>query len=156
VDEQVRTALAEEKVVSDAERDALIDRQWELRDLRDSAYAVIAESRLPDSWQEGLRERFSLREDRTPTPELDVVDDIDDDGSVTKPAADKLRESVEAEIKKERRRLAEVAPTRVRGQGPAELKEGEEADEQPAGEPGFHRSLLQEAGIDFDKAYAGV
>lgn len=157
ISEAVSKAIAEEKLASDAERDAVIDRQWELRDLRDSAHKLIAESRLPDTWQEGLRDRFTLREDRTPTPELDVVDDIDADGNVTKSAADKLTEAVEEACKVERRRLAEVAPTRVRGQGPASLKEGEEGESsEPQGEPGFHRALLQEAGIDYDKAYAGL
>jgi hypothetical protein len=156
VEGRVRAALAEEKVLADAERDAVIDRQWELRDLRDRADRLIAESRLPDSWQDGLRKRFSLREDRSPTSDLDVVDDVDAEGNVVKTAAEKLTEAVSEAIKTERHRLAEVAPTRVRNQGPAELKEGEEGDVPPPADSGFHRSLLQEAGIDIDKAYAGI
>lgn len=157
IDQRVQEALQEETLVQHAERDAVIDRQWELRDLRDAAHRQIAESRLPDTWQESLRERFSLREDRTPTTDLDVVDDIDDTGAITKTAAAKLSEAVDAACRADRKRLAEVAPTRVRGQGPGSLKEGEEADpEEPKGEAGFHRTLLAEAGIDYDKAYAPV
>jgi hypothetical protein len=156
IDERVRTALAEEKAVSDAERDAVIDRQWELRDLRDQAHQMIAESRLPESWQDGLRRRFDLRTDRTPTPELDVVDEIDAEGQTVKPAAEVLAEAVTEALKSERRRLAEVAPTRVRGQGPTSLKEGEEEGEESPPLDGFHRQLLQEAGVDYDKAYAGI
>jgi hypothetical protein len=158
IDERVRGALAEEKAVADAERDAVIDRQWELRDLRDSAHRLIAESRLPDSWQEALRHRFALKPDRSPTPELDVVDEIDGEGQVVKTAAQRIEEAVAEAIAEDRRRLAEVAPTRVRGQGPTSVKEGEEGGEELAesGEPGFHRQLLQEAGIDYEKAYAGI
>lgn len=157
IDSRVENALREESLAQQAERDAVIDRQWELRDLRDEAHGMITESRLPESWQEGLRARFTLREDRTPTPELDVVDDIDDEGTVTKAAADKLREAVEEACKVERQRLAEVAPTRVRGQGPGSLKEGEEAGaDEKRTDNGFDRALLSEAGIDFDKAYEGV
>jgi hypothetical protein len=155
--ESVLRTLSEDRAMADAERDAVIDRQWELRDLRDSAFRLITESRLPDSWQEGLRERFTLREDRTPMPELDVVDDIDSSGVVVKAAAAKLQESVLEACKKERQRLAEVAPTRVRGQGLSHLAEGDgEENQEKQGEPGFHRTLLAEAGIDYDKAYADL
>lgn len=158
IDARVRTALSEDRALANAERDAVIDRQWELRDLRDSAHQLIAESRLPESWQENLKARFALREDRSPTPDLDVVDDIDGDGAVTKSAAEKLREAVEGACKEERRKLAEVAPTRVRGQGAGSVQEGEDGDKSdlPPGELGYHRTLLAEAGIDFDKAYEGV
>lgn len=153
----IQEALAAERELQEAERDALINRQWELRDLRDEAHALIAESRLPDGWQEGLKSRFTLRPDRTPTAELDVVDDIDGEGKVTKSASQKLQEAVLEACKVERRRLAEVAPTRVRGQGASQLNEGDgEEQGEPSGEPGFHRTLLAEAGIDYDKAYEGI
>jgi hypothetical protein len=156
IDARVQEALQDERIVQEAERDAVMDRQWELRDLRDTAYKMIAESKLPDTWREGLQERFTLREDRTPTAELDVVDDIDAEGKVTKTATEKLRESVETACNAERRRLAEVAPTRVRGQGPGALKEGENADagNQPAAETPYWKTVLSEASINPDTAFA--
>lgn len=156
ITECVQHALSEEKALSDAERDAVIDRQWELRDMRDAAHVMITESKLPDTWQEGLRNKFTLREDRTPMPDLDVVDDYDEDGAVTKSALDKLREAVTEACTQERRRLAEVAPTRVRGQGASTGKDGEAAPEGAQAEPGLHRTMLAEAGIDPDKVWDAV
>jgi hypothetical protein len=153
----VQEALTDERSLQEAERDAVIDRQWELRDLRDEASTIITESKLPSTWQEGLRERFTLDAARRPTAELDLVDDIDQAGKVTKSAKEKLTEALNEAIKKDRRRLAEVAPTRVRGQGLSQLQEGDgEADDQVDVEPGYHRTLLAEAGIDYDKAYEGI
>lgn len=148
-----------ETIRSEAKADA--DRVFEIHALRDEAHGLIAESRLPDSWQRGLEERFSI-EDRKPTAALDVVDDVDDDGKVTKPAVEKLRESVQAEIARERERLAEVSPTRVRHQGPKadgdkELKEGEDKDKkdpEKQGEQPYYAQVLREAGVDPEKAYA--
>lgn len=156
INQCVQESLETERTLSNAERDAIIDRQWALRDMRDTAHKLIAESRLPDGWQAELRTRFDLREDRSPTSDLDLVDDIDADGKVTKTASDKLQEAVEDACKQKRRQLAEVAPTRVRGQGASQLQEGDGELDEPVGEPGLHRSLLQEAGIDIDKAYAGI
>lgn len=157
VDGRVATALSEDKAASDAERDAVINRRLELRDLSDTAKSIISESKLPETWQAGLLSRFQLREGRTPTPELDVVAELDDKGTVTKTAEERLTEAVNAAIEAERTKLREVAPTRVRGQGPTTLKEGEEAKpatEQAAGEQPLWRTFLAEAGVDSDKAYA--
>jgi hypothetical protein len=108
--------------------------------------------------------RFSLVEGQ-PTPALDVTDDVDESGEVTKTAATKLREAVEADIARERERLAEVSPTRVRNQGasqtppageqPKKLAEGtdktEAEDEGPQSE---WAQFLEEAGVDPKRAYA--
>lgn len=157
----VEAKLDEERDIIRAEAKADAQRQIDLRDLRDAAHAQIEESasRLPESWRKDLKAKFTLSEG-TATPALDVVDDVDDDGAVTKPAAEKLREAVEAEVKRESDRLAEIRPTRVRDQGPkpegnkpeGELKEG---DEKPAGaEKTGWGQFLQEAGIDPNEAYA--
>jgi hypothetical protein len=154
---QVSQTLASERELIEAEQAALRDRDWELRDLQDHASTLITESRLPDTWQDGLRARFSLNESRQPSADLDVVADLDADGNVTKTAVEKLTEAVNAAIKTDRKRLAEVAPTRVRGQGLSQLQEGDgEESDEPKGEPGFHRQLLQEAGINYDEAYKGL
>jgi hypothetical protein len=154
----IATALQEERAADTAERDAVIDRQWELRDLRDIAHNVISEARIPGTWKADLKERFNLDADRKPTRDLDVVDDIDDDGAITKTAAAKLTEAVKEACKKEQHRLAEVSTTRVYGQGSGKrLEEGEDGENtETKGDPGFHTTLLQEAGIDLDKAYAGI
>lgn len=156
INSTVQEALAQERELQEAERDAVMNRQWELRDLRDQAHKLIEESRLPDGWQEGLKQRFNLRADRMPMAELDVVDEIDATGNVTKTASEKLQEAVVDACKVERKRLAEVAPTRVRGQGLSQLQEGDGEADEPHGEPGFHRTLLQEAGINLDTAYEGI
>lgn len=155
IDARVEEALSAEREIASAERDAHIARQWELRDLSDTARKLITESKLPDTWQESLSTRFSLREDRTPTPELDVVDDVDDDGKLTKSAAEKLRESVTTAIDTERAKLREVAPTRVRGQGAAQPKEGEEAvQKSQSTEKPYYAQILEEAGVNVEQAYA--
>lgn len=160
IDARVATALSEEKTTSDAERDAVIARQWELRDLRDAAAGLIRESKLPEKWQTALNARFTLREDRSPTPDLDVVDELDEAGTVTKPAIERLREAVTEAIDAEREKLREVAPTRVRGQGATALKEGEElqggGETTPPGEQPYWKTMLQESGVDPDKAYAAA
>lgn len=123
-----------------------------LRDLRDEAHKLIRESRLPESWQRGLAQKFELVEGR-PTEALNVLDQTDDDGNVVKTAGQRLRESVEVEISHERDRLAEVAPTRVRNQGPSSPEGGEGEGEHKAADTGWGR-FLTEAGIDPDTAYA--
>lgn len=156
----IEAKLEEERGVIRSEAKAESDRVFELHDLRDEASKLIRESRLPESWQADLEDRFAIK-DRKPTPALDVVDDVDDEGAVTKTATEKLRESVQAEIARERERLAEVSPTRVRSQGPKaegskELKEGEKQPEteEKQGEQPYYAQVLREAGVDPDKAYA--
>lgn len=157
IDGRVATAISEEKAANDAERDAVINRRLELRDLADTAKSLISESKLPEGvWQDGLHARFALTEGRTPTPELDVVAELDADGAVTKTAAERLTEAVTAAIESEREKLREVAPTRVRGQGPTTLKEGEEPKptDKGTGEQPLWRTMLSEANVDPDKAFA--
>ena len=160
----VEAKVDEERDSIRAEAKAESERAIELRDFKDEAHKLISESKLPESWQTPLFEKFNLVEG-TATADLDVVDDVDDDGEVKKPAIEKLRESVEEQIAAERKRLAEVSPTRVRNQGPkaekpstpeAEIKESEDKD-PPAkkiGEGSMYRELLESAGVDVDAAYA--
>lgn len=152
VEERVRSlveaAVADERELIRAEAKADADRQLELRDFRDAAHKRIQEAKLPEAFATSVRKRFELSEDG-PTPELDVVDDVDDEGQVTRKAADKLQEAVDGAIQDQRDLLAAANPTRVSGQGlsaPAKRGEGEEEPKRGAGT--LYGSVLQEAGVD--------
>jgi hypothetical protein len=155
----VEAKLEEERGSIRADAKADVDRAFQLASFERTAHSLIAESKLPESWQADLRARFSLVEN-APTDGLDVKDDVAEDGTVAKPALDKLRESVEAEITKERERLREASATRVRSSAPvviAESKDGEKPDgeKQPKGDQPYWSQILRESGVqDPDTAYA--
>jgi hypothetical protein len=133
--EMIEAGLADEREMMAAEADAAARRMLEVRDLRDKAHAVIAESKLPEPFQAVVRRQFDLYEGETPTPGLDVLADVDDDGAVVKSAEDKLVEAVEAAIKEQRELYAVANPTRVRGQGPGtEIREAADEDGKPSTE----------------------
>jgi hypothetical protein len=160
------TSLVEAKL--EQERDSIraearsdVDRAFELARFERTAHGLIAESKLPESWQSDLKARFSLTENR-PTDALDVEDETDEDGKVVKPAIDALRESVEAAIEHERSRLREASGTRVRStahklaeaasSAPAEKQDG---GDKPAGPTPYWATILSEAGVqDPTSAYA--
>jgi len=162
VEAQVKTlveaAVADERELIRAEARADADRKLDLRDMRDAAHKQISESRLPEAFADRAKALFELGEEG-PTPALDVVDDVDDDGKVTKKAEDKLTEAVAEVIEDQRTLLAAANPTRVRGQGvgaPAKKGEGEggDGDEGPKkGEGTLWGAVLQEAGVDPAKAW---
>jgi hypothetical protein len=153
----VEAAVAKERDLIRAEAEAASDRKVDLRDFREEAHRIIAEAKLPDSWKASLRSRFDLTEGGQPTPALDVIDQVDDDGNVTKSARQVLREAVAEAVAEQRKLLMEARPTRVTGQGPAKPTGGEqegEADKKYDGT--LTASLLQEAGIDPETAWAKV
>ena len=160
VDERVRAlveaAVADERELIRAEARADADRQLDLRDMRDAAHRQIAEARLPSSFAERATALFEIT-DNGPTPALDVVDDVDDDGAVTKTAEVKLRESVAAVIEDQRSLVASLNPTRVRGQGigaPVKPGDSDGGGEPPKkGEGTLWGAVLQEAGVDPSKAW---
>ena len=159
VDERTRSlvesAVADERELIRAEAKADADRQLSLRDMRDEAHRQIAEAKLPDVFAARARSQFDLTE-HGPTGPLDVVDDVDDDGKVTKPARDKLQEAVDAAIQDQRELLAAARPTRVTGQGPgapAKRGDGENGEEPKKGEGTLYGSMLQEAGVDPSTAW---
>lgn len=150
VDSIVETRLRESQDEVRAEAKAEADRQVQLRDMRDQAAGLIEATDLPDSWKNNLKAEYTLIEGK-PTSGLDQHDEVDDEGEVTKSAADFLTESVDASIEKQKTLLAEAAPTRIEGQGSGE-GDGEAADAPT--EPRFYAEFLQEAGIkDPDKAW---
>lgn len=170
----VEAKLDEERDVLRAENKADVDRAFELAQLERTAHSMIAESKLPTSWQTDLRARYSLIEN-APTSALDVVADVDDDGKTVKSAEDKLRESVEADIVRERERLREASATRVRSSAappekkgkkdaPKDKKKGDDDGDDgdggdgglsESGEKPYWKQMLEEAGIqDPDKAYS--
>jgi hypothetical protein len=152
----VETAVADERELIRAEARADADRQLDLRDMRDAAHRQITEARLPEAFANRARARFEIT-DNGPTAALDVVDDVDDEGQVTKKAEAKLTEAVEAIISDERAMVASVSPTRVRGQGPGSAANRGDSDgegEPPKrGDGTLYGSLLQEAGVDPSKAW---
>ena len=147
----VEAAVADERELIRAEARAEADRKLELRDMRDAAHRQITEAKLPEAFATRAKALFEIT-DNGPTPGLDVVDEVDDDGNVTKKAAVKLTESVAAVIAEERELVSSVSPTRVRGQGPgtpAKRENGSEGGDEPKkGEGTLYGSLLQEAGVD--------
>lgn len=154
----VEAAVADERELIRAEARADADRQLDLRDMRDAAHRQISESRLPPAFADKAKALYEITDDG-PTPALDIVDDVDDDGNVTKRASDKLAEAVAATITEQQDLVATVSPTRVRGQGvgaPAKKGEGgEESGEDPKpGEGTLWGAVLQEAGVDPAKAWA--
>jgi hypothetical protein len=162
IDERVKAlveaAVAEERDLIRAEARADADRQLDLRDMRDAAHKQITEARLPEAFSNKAKALFEIT-DNGPTGALDVVDDVDDDGKVTKKAEVKLTEAVAAVIEDERGMVASLSPTRVRGQGPgAPAKRGEkngdgEGDPPAKSEGTLYGALLQEAGVDPTKAW---
>ena len=152
----VEAAVADERDLIRAEARADADRQLDLRDMRDAAHKQISEARLPEAFSNKAKALFEIT-DNGPTGALDVVDDIDDDGNVTKKAEAKLTEAVASVIEEERSMVASVSPTRVRGQGQATAKrsEGDSGDAEPPakGEGTLYGALLQEAGVDPAKAW---
>lgn len=146
----VEAAISAERDAIHAEASALAERKLTVRDLRDKAHEIIeADRRLPQAWKAQVKGVFDLTE-AGPTPALDVIEDIDDEGAVIKTAEAKLVESVQAEVARQHDLLAAANPTRVSGQGPTRVEEGEtpEGDEGKHGPQTQVGSLLQEAGFD--------
>lgn len=168
--ELVEAALEDERELMQAEAEASASRQLEVRDLKDMAHGQIRESKLPEPFQEELREKYDIAEGK-PTPALDQVEDKDEEtGEVTKTAADKVTEAVEADITRKKEQFAAARPTRVSGQGetakpkakaaPAETVE-EAEEEKPKGTTSTGSTKtdyqLQEAGVEVDDdLYAGI
>jgi hypothetical protein len=157
VKELVESAVADERELIRAEARADADRQLDLRDMRDAAHRQISEAKLPDAFSKRAKALFEITDDGA-TAALDVVDDVDDDGNVTKKAEDKLQEAVTAVVQEQRDLVASLSPTKVRGQGvsaPAKRGEGEGESEGPKpGEGTLWGAVLQEAGVDPAKAWA--
>lgn len=153
VNELVASGLREGAEVIRAEAKAEADRQVQLRDMRDDAHRTIEATNLPDSWKKKLKGEFALVEGK-PTPKLDQVDEVDENGEVTKGAAAFLTETVDTAIEEQRELLAEAAPTRIEGQGGGEAEEG--AARAESGTP-YWKEFLQEAGVkDPDSVYGGA
>lgn len=106
----------DEEIRADARADN--DRALLLRDMRDDAHRLIEAAGtarggiLTPAYLDDLRGRYELR-NGSPSAALDVYDELGADGTVAKPALDRLREAVDADIKREQAKLREAAPTRV-------------------------------------------
>lgn len=149
--EAIEEALDEERELLMLESRADVERANQLRDMRDEAHRMIAESRLPERFQQEAKEKFVLSEG-VPTPALDILDELDDQGNVVKAAEELLAEAVTAEIERQRELLAAANPTRVRTPV-ARKKSGDGDDDGEEKTPKSTGSaktdaLLEEAGID--------
>jgi hypothetical protein len=146
----VEAALDEERDLIRREAQAQAERQNELRDHRDLAHERIDAAKLPEKFAEGAKARFALIEG-VPTDDLDQIDDVDDDGNVTKSASDKLTEAVDAVVAEQRELVGSLRPAQVRGQGPSVSadgeKDGEGKEAKPYAPPPRTAALLQEAGF---------
>lgn len=149
--ERIEEALAEERELLMIEARADAERQIQLRDLRDEAHALIAASKLPPEFKAEVQAKFDITENG-PTPGLDVLDEMDDEGKITMTARAVLAESVEAEIAKQRTLLAAARPTRVSGPPPAKREDGEGDGGTPksTGSPKTD-AILAEAGFTEDE-----
>lgn len=156
----VEEAITGERDLIRAEARADADRQIALRDMRDEAHSLIDAASKRGSrlaWPETLvteaKSKFALTESG-PTPGLDVIDEIGEDGEVVKSAREVLREAVQGEIKRQTDILAEIRPTRVRGQGASTSSDADADKDAKPSEGTLYGAVLQEAGIDPDTAYA--
>lgn len=140
-----------ESIRAEARADA--QREVELTRLEAEAREIIRESALPAGWQAEMRQRFRIA-DGEPTPGLDVYDEVDEFGTVTRTAAQVLRESIEDEVAHQRELLAEARPTRVRGQGAGAGRKGAPSAPQSNKDTGWGKFLQESAGIDPDQAFA--
>ena len=146
-DEQHQKDLAEARAeaAEEARKETLaeVERQIELRDLRDEAQKMISEAALPSKAEAKLLSEYSLGEEVSPKLDQQATED--------KSALDALRESVETDIREARELIAEVAPAMVEGQGPSDT-DGDVAPVMPTEKP-FYQEFLEEAGIDPEQAY---
>lgn len=148
----VEAKLAEERELIYAEAEAVASRQIRLRDMRDGAHALIEGASFPGAYADELKGRYAIRGD-VPTSGLDVLDEVDDEGTVVRAAEDALREAVQSEISRTRELIASANPAAIRGQGPSG---GDPEGGQPAAngaDTPLWRQTLQEAGLDPDKTY---
>lgn len=150
----VEAKLEEEREITEQAAQDKVNRVMALHRFRDQAHAAIDEARLPDSWKDSLRAKYTLEESGDPTPALDVLDTVDADGNVTETAVAKLAEAVKDDIKGEALRLAEANPTRVRSQGAQTEDEGGDPKPVSGKDTGWGQFLSESAGVDPDEAYA--
>lgn len=147
----MEATIEQEREVIRAEVRSETQREIALRDMRDVAHGLIRESKLPASWQSGLVDRYTLVEG-LPTSALDIADEVDGEGKVTKDAMTALREAVNSDIAAEQAKLREASPTRVRQQGPTG-PDGT-APKFDAKKTGWGAFLQENANVNPNDAYA--
>lgn len=113
----VESRMAERADLIRIEARGDLERQIELRDMRDKAAKLVESAKLPKQLATRIEAAFTLSEAGEPSAALDVTADLDEQGNVVKSAMVKLEESVNAEIKDARELVAGLRPTRVRGAG---------------------------------------
>jgi len=177
--ELVEAAVEEEREVITAEATARSDRKLQVRDLEKVAQDQIAEAKLPDTFKRELTAKYALSEAGVPSVALDVTDEKDEKGEVTKTAKEQVTEAVAADIKAKQAQAAELAPTTVRGQGGrAAVTEAAPDAEPDEDDPAYEKKkkatkpekevvestgsedtdyLLRSAGVEIDESlYEGI
>jgi hypothetical protein len=113
----VEAEVSEKLDLARIDASAEFDRKIELRDMRDKAQELVESAKLHPKLSKQLAERYRLDESGQPSPALDIAPDTDEEGNVTKSAAEKLVEAVTEEIEDAQALMADLRPTRVRGAG---------------------------------------
>lgn len=118
VDQLVESRMAERADLIRIEARGDLERQIELRDMRDKAAELVQEAKLHPKLAARITETYTLTETGEPTAALAAIkSDFDDDGNVVKSGADKLVEAVNSEIEDARAIQGDLRPTRVKGAG---------------------------------------
>jgi hypothetical protein len=120
VESLVESKMAERADLIRIEARGDLHREVELRDLADQARTLVEAAKLHPKLAKRIVEKYALVEGAATDALAAVKADFDPDGNVTKSAAEKLAEAVAEEIEDARALLADVRPTRVRGQGRTE------------------------------------
>jgi hypothetical protein len=134
VNDLVESRMAERADLIRIEARGDLERQIELRDMRDKAVELVEAAKVHPKLAARITDTFTLTETGEPTAALaSISGDFDEDGNLVKPAMDKLVEAVNSEIEDARAIQGDLRPTRVRGAGRdtrlTEAKGTEDADE---------------------------
>lgn len=136
----VESGMAERADLIRIEARGELERQIELRDLRDEAARLVEAAKLHPRLAKRITEQFSLTEANSPTEALAACSsDFDSEGNLVKAASDKLVEAVSAEIEDARSLMGELRPTRVRGQGDRRLVEASAHGKSESGDGATER-----------------
>jgi hypothetical protein len=163
VEHLVESRLAERADLIRIEARGDLERQIELRDMRDRAHSLVEAAKLHPRLAKRIQEQFTLTESNEPSDSLAACKgEFDSEGNVVKSAMDVLVEAVSAEITDAKAIQGDLRPTRVRGSGPStRLVESKGDDDKPGDKPNDDKAkqttgssladeLLEGAGISRD------
>jgi hypothetical protein len=118
VESLVESKMADRSDLLRIEARGDLERQIELRDLRDKATTLVESAKLHPRLAARITEKFSLSETGEPSADLAVIEsEYDSDGNLVKGAMEALTEAVTAEVEDAREIMGSLRPTRVKGAG---------------------------------------